>query len=471
MPHVASQIMYQRPSGEIRSREVVTTMKRSAEFLRPATAVPRRRQPLDTEMPSLSLVVTNPDNPHWDFGSIQHLRTASHDTPVSAVDSVFELPSAGSYEETPNSSTDSLFVAELEDTSPHPFSKPHTSSDLPPKSPGPSTRSARSQSHLHTSSGTSISKTSILRIEPPQSPARSVKSPKSQSHLHPGSPAAIASSELYFDQPKSPSVKSSRSQSHLRSVSGVSAASTELDDVPPVPKKPFPPQLQPSANIKSRAAMAVETINAIEEDNRQLLERALAAEKRAKTLQEMNLTLQHRVAYCDQHHRPKTAPTRSRRAASESTPVSTFNTTPTRHRPAPLKLTPEMKSISHDYDLAARGSPTRPARRAQPQPQPQAYSQAADISGPIPGSVIRQQVTYKGTPISNAPPVATISLAEARRREKPLPYIMPMSPSAVPGFVEMGSRAEVCAEEKRELRKKKTFGDLFRRSKRPDVRV
>lgn len=341
MPHVASQIIYQRPSGEIRSREVVTTMK-------------------------------------------GRLRTASHETPVSAIDSVFELPSAGSYEETPNSSTDSLFVAELEDTSPHPFSKPHTSSDLPPKSPGPSTRSARSQSHLHTSSGTSINKTSILRIEPPQSPARSVKSSKSQSHLHPGSPAAIASSELYFDRPKSPSVKSSRSQSHLHSGSGVSVASTELDDVPPVPQKTFPPHLQPSANIKSRAAMAVETINAIEEDNRQLLERALAAEKRAKTLQEMNLTLQHRVAYCDQHHRPKTAPTRSRRAASESTPVSTFNTTPTRHRPAPLKLTPEMKSISHDYDLAARGSPTRPARRAQPQPQTQAYSQAADISGPIP---------------------------------------------------------------------------------------
>jgi hypothetical protein len=61
--------------------------------------------------------------------------------------------------------------------------------------------------------------------------------------------------------------------------------------------------------------------------------------------------------------------------------------------------------------------------------------------------------------------VATISLAEARRREKPLPYVMPMSPSAVPGFVEMESKAEASAEEKKELSKKKTFGDLFRRSK------
>lgn len=466
MPHVASQILYQRPSGETRGREVTTTMKRSAEFPRPATAIPSRKQPLDAKMPTLSLLVTSPDNPHWDFGSIRHLRNASqNETPVSAVDSVFELPSAGSYEETPNSSTDSLFVAELEDTSPHPFSKPHTSSDLRRKSPGLSARSVRSPSHLHTNSGASINKTSGLRIEPPQSPTRSVKSSKSQYHLHPGSPAAIASSELHFGQPKSPdlSVRSFRSRSHLRSNSGTTTNSSELHDAPPVPKNPSLPQLQPPVNIKSRGAMAIETITAIEEDNRQLLERALAAEKKAKTLQEMNLTLQHRVAYCDQHHRPKTAPGRSRRTASESTPASTFNPTPTRHRPAPLKLTPEMKSISRDYDLAARGSPTRPVRRVQPQPQ--AYSQAADISGPIPGSVVRQQVTYKGTPISNAPPVATISLAEARRREKPLPYVMPMSPSAVPGFVEMESKAEACAEEKKELSKKKTFGDLFRRSK------
>jgi hypothetical protein len=122
-----------------------------------------------------------------------------------------------------------------------------------------------------------------------------------------------------------------------------------------------------------------------------------------------------------------------------------------------------MKAISRDYDLAARGSPVRPARRAEQQ----AYGEASGITGPVHGSVVRQQLTYKGTPISHAPPVATISLAEARRREKPLPFIMPISPSIVPGYVEMGSRTEICAEERRELRKKKTFGDLFRWGKRP----
>jgi hypothetical protein len=57
-------------------------------------------------------------------------------------------------------------------------------------------------------------------------------------------------------------------------------------------------------------------------------------------------------------------------------------------------------------------------------------------------------------------------LAEARWREKPLPDINSLSPSMVPGFVEMGSKAETCAEERKELRKKKTFGNLFRWGKR-----
>lgn len=465
MPHVASQMLDERSSDGIRtSKQAVATMKRSTEYQRPATATQSQKRPLDARLPSLSLLVTNPGNSHWDFGSIRHIRKASDNiTPISGVESVFELPSAISYD-TPNSSTHSLFVAELEDTSPHPLSTRHTSSELPPKSPASFARSSPA-SHLHPSSATpSPSTNKVPQLEQPQTPARSVRSSKSQTYLHPNSPAAITSSELHFDQPKSPghSVRTSRSQGHLRSHSAtpITSASLHEQPLPPLPSKPS--HLSPPANIKSRAATVIETMTAIEEDNRQLLERAVAAEEKAKALQEINLSLQNRVAYCDQHHRPKTAPTRSRRTASEGTPISTFNTTPTRRRPPPLNLTPEMKSISRDYDLAARGSPTRPIHRAQAQ----AYPEASGISGPIPGSVVRQQITYKGTPISYNPPVATISLAEARRREKPLPYIMPLSPSAVPGFVEMGSRAEVCAEERRELRKKKTFGDLFRWGKR-----
>lgn len=463
MPHVASQILDERPSHEIwAKKQAVSTMKRSAEFQRPATTVPHRKLPLNKETPNLGLLVTSSDNPHWDFGSIRHIRKASEvDTPMSAVGSVFEIRSAGSYEETPNSSTHS-FVAELEDTSPHPFTTRHTIVELRPKSPGISIKSS-SSSHSYPRSATPPPNTS--QFEQPQTPARLVRSSKPQSYLHPKSPAAITTAELYLDQPKSPdiSVRSSRSQSAPQPSTRTPVTSPGLhgQPLPPLPSKSAP-HLQPPVNIKSRVATVMENITAIEGDNRQLLERALAAEKKAKALQEMNLTLQNRVTYCDQHHRPKTAPTRSRRAASEVTPISTFNTTPTRHRPAPLNLTPEMKSISRDYDLAARGSPTRPVRRLQPQP----YDQASGISGPIPGSVFRQQIMYKGTPISCAPPVATISLAEARRREKPLPFIMPISPSIVPGFVEMECKAEVCEEERRELRKKKTFADLFRWGKR-----
>jgi hypothetical protein len=465
MPHVASQIFGERPSDEFQTSK--QAMNTSAEFQRPTTAMQPRKRPLENGLPSLSLLVTSPDNPHWDFGSIRHIRKASENaTPISAVESVFELPSAGSCKATPNSSTNSLFVAELEDTSPHTLKTRHTSSELPPKSPANSVKSSTSSSNLHPKSATTpIPGSSALpQLEPPQSPTRSVRSVKSQTYLHPKSPAAITSAELYFDQPNSlsPSVRSSRSPTHLRSHSTIPITSPKPYEqpLPPLPSK-LSPHLNPPANIKSRAAAVIETMTAIENDNRQLLERAVAAEKKARVLQEMNLTLQNRVANCVQHHPPKTAPTRSRRTASEGTPVWTFNTAPIRHRPTPLNITPEIKSISRDYDLAARGSPPRPIRQAHAP----TYLEASSISGPIPGSVVRQQITYNGTPISSAPPVATISLVEARRREKPLPYIVPLSPSAVPAFVEMGSKVEICAAE-RELRKKKTFGDLFRCGKR-----
>ena len=308
-------------------------------------------------------------------------------------------------------------------------------------------------------------------VQQPLTPAPTVRSSKSQTYLHPKSPAAINSSELHFDEPDrlTPSLRPTPAHNHLRSNSAISIIdiSSNEQPLPPLPIEPSEqtlprtsPHLHLPPTVKSHATTVAETMSAIEEDHRKLLERAVAAEKRARVLQEMNLSLQRRVGYCDQNHRPKTAPTRSHRAASESTPISTFNDTPSRHRPAPLNLTQEMRFISRDYDLAARGSPTRAARR--PHAPVLENTEALGISGPIPGSVIRQQITYKGTPISNTPPVATISLAEARRREKPLPYIMPLSPSAVPGFVEIGVRAEVCPEELGDQRKKKTFGDWFR---------
>ncbi len=78
-----------------------------------------------------------------------------------------------------------------------------------------------------------------------------------------------------------------------------------------------------------------ETIAAIEDSNRQLLSRAVAAEEVAKALMEENSKLQLKIERCSRKTRPKTAPsspvsrTRPKRAAdlNDPTPLSIFNST------------------------------------------------------------------------------------------------------------------------------------------------
>lgn len=119
MPHVASQWNSgQHQRGSYDARLSTGKARKSTEYLRPIAIPPSRpgRQP--RQSPNMSFLAT-PDTERWDFGSIRHIRQHSSETktPVSAVDSVFELPSATSYN-SPNSSTHSSFIAELEDTSP-----------------------------------------------------------------------------------------------------------------------------------------------------------------------------------------------------------------------------------------------------------------------------------------------------------------------------------------------------------------
>jgi hypothetical protein len=92
------------------------------------------------------------------------------------------------------------------------------------------------------------------------------------------------------------------------------------------------------------------------------------------------------------------------------------------------------------------------------------------IGSPIPGTVNKYTVTYDGVPIATERrPLETISLAEAIRREKPLPPMGPMSPSAVPGRVEIGAGYEDFDDRREEGgggKKRKGFRILFKWGKR-----
>jgi hypothetical protein len=116
MPHVVTQWEAGQWSREgIESRRT----RANSEYLRPITFSPTDRYSGGLRTRASLNFPGTPDSNRWDFGSIRHIKQGSTDmiTPVSAVDSIFELPCNQSHE-SPNSSTHSSFMAELEDTSP-----------------------------------------------------------------------------------------------------------------------------------------------------------------------------------------------------------------------------------------------------------------------------------------------------------------------------------------------------------------
>ncbi len=122
MPHVVTQWHAEKSELEMsKSRTQLQTPKIPSEYLIPIWIEPsyRKRVP-NIQSPSLASSAISAHEP-WDFGSIRQIRqySSSSNTPISAVESVFELPSADIIN-SPNSSIHSYYVAELEDTSPCP---------------------------------------------------------------------------------------------------------------------------------------------------------------------------------------------------------------------------------------------------------------------------------------------------------------------------------------------------------------
>jgi hypothetical protein len=114
MPHVVTQWETgQWPREGIHARRA----KSASENLRPIAISPtNRKSDGPRTKPNL---LGPPENDQWDIGSIRHIKQASIDmsTPISAIDSAFELP-CNDIHDSPNSSTHSFSIAELEDTSP-----------------------------------------------------------------------------------------------------------------------------------------------------------------------------------------------------------------------------------------------------------------------------------------------------------------------------------------------------------------
>jgi hypothetical protein len=165
---------------------------------------------------------------------------------------------------------------------------------------------------------------------------------------------------------------------------------------------------------------------------------------------------------------------------------SAISQTPTSHRPEPQALSQPLTYSTPTHDLAPFpfAATPLPSRRSQPPPSHprtlHTHRSLSSIGSPIPGSVSKHTVTYAGVPLSSQTPVPIISLAEARKRNgsedstssgsgwklceknKALPPPGPMSPSTIPGRVEIGCEKRGDYKEESEKNRMRSFSELFR---------
>ncbi|RFU35434.1 hypothetical protein B7463_g900, partial [Scytalidium lignicola] len=245
-----------------------------------------------------------------------------------------------------------------------------------------------------------------------------------------------------------------------------------------------------SKELLNRALTAEKAVK----ENERLQNRITAAENTAKELRKQNATLRHAIDLCAHNHRPKTAPSRERRVTS--TPVSTFNSSTYSGRIESLsqELSPNISTpptsslpLLESQPNLRRRSPRRPAIPSEfrdilpPTPATSTFSNSpqsshrfqslpptsnpyiSSISSPLPGSVTRNNVMLDGIFLSTRPAGSTISLAEAYRRNKPLPPLRQSSISLPVGLVEIGYGG---SREQEQPRKQKSFHNLFRKGRR-----
>jgi hypothetical protein len=193
-------------------------------------------------------------------------------------------------------------------------------------------------------------------------------------------------------------------------------------------------------------------------------------------------------------HRPKTAP--SQRTSqhpqkringnSRTTPLSTYNAMldakEAEYVPTPVSATPtplprRKPSFPSQSPVSPQQTPEItpnkfgpdgfiPSRRPPPIPEGKNHFSSKNQN---PLGVKKDNPTEEETRRANHR-MARASLAEAKSRSKPLPPLGPMSPSAVPGVVEMGDRSSndvsPVAAPQMALRPKKSFAKFFRKGKK-----
>ncbi|APA14412.1 hypothetical protein sscle_12g091820 [Sclerotinia sclerotiorum 1980 UF-70] len=227
-------------------------------------------------------------------------------------------------------------------------------------------RSPRGQRHQNANS---VAPTLSLLV-PPQSTWKYTSGRQQLKHFSPDRLTPVSAVDSVFELPWA---ATSRSQN-----SAISSFIAELEDTSPGAVQPQNPSMDSkypiSPTLSLHAITAIDAINDFEVENKRLLERAIAAEKAAKRLEEQNMDLRRQVNYCMGQHRPRTAPSQitfqnPRKRGTEystKTPLSAFNTM--------------MDHVETDYLQTPINTPTPFPRRNSSLPTQSPVSQQSKIT-------------------------------------------------------------------------------------------
>lgn len=159
----------------------------------------------------------------------------------------------------------------------------------------------------------------------------------------------------------------------------------------------------------------------MESDNRFLLERAIAAEEAALQLKLKNESLQHRIDYCQNLHRPKSVTPEKKRSVSSAAITSTFNMASGSPQ---LPQTPHTPQIQNTTIPPSRRRPT-PTPLKLPKLPPSAHRNNPSLHSSDPF-----YINYgPRTPPSWTP---TTTPSSARRRLEPMSLSDPLLTPTLP---------------------------------------
>ncbi len=189
MPHVVTQLDPGSPNQDtLNARRTARLARASTDF--PKSSSPLKRTNNAVTRASPRLTILTPEMDTWEFGCIPRIREVSNEpcTPVSAIETIFDVPSAAPSAESPHSSAHSPIIAPSAAQSVEcSNSSTHSSNVIPCATPNVECSESSTHLSIITNSGPST-KTFVAELEDTSQIPPPATWPKIRKPFHPSPP-------------------------------------------------------------------------------------------------------------------------------------------------------------------------------------------------------------------------------------------------------------------------------------------